>query len=351
MAAAIALLPMTQQDSLAITPSALQEAPHRTSATSRSGYHSPREILSWLPRNATPAQQDSAIRAHYRFPEIDWTRQPNPLRTPQLQADTAGHFSLQRPMYHAKSLVQPDSVYRPEYAVYRHGVAGDPIPYTIAGDNLVTSILLGCFVLAAVAVAESGNFIQRQIKNFFHTQREGTTVITETSSELRFQVFLLMQAALLFALIFFFYSKVLPGDASSLPQYAIICIFTGINLAYFALKAIVYSLVGWVFFDKKKNEQWNKAALFLTATEGMALFPVVMLHAYFGFSIDTTVFCTVSIIILTKLLALYKTHLIFFKRNGAFLQSFLYFCTFETMPLGALWGVLVFTDNYLKVNF
>lgn len=342
---------MTQQDSLATTAPATAEAPSTASATHRGGHHTPREILSWLPRNATPEQQDSAIRANYAFPDIDWTREPNPLRTPQLRADSTSAFALDRPMYHGKSLVQPDSVYRPEYAVYRQGVAGDPIPYSIAGDNLITSILLGCFILAAVAVAESGNFIQRQVKNFFHTQREGTTVITETSNELRFQAFLLVQAALLFALVFFFYSKSLPGNGTGLPQYAVIGVFTGINVAYCALKAMVYALVGWVFFDKKKNEQWSKAYLFLNATEGMVLFPIVMLHAYFSLSIEATVVCTVSIIILSKLLALYKTYAIFFRRNGAILQSFLYFCAFEAMPLGALWGVLVFTDNYLKVNF
>jgi len=296
----------------------------RASATHRGGYHSPREILSWLPRNATPEQQDSAIRANYNFPDVDWSSRSNPLRTPQLSADSTARFDPQKPMYHGKSLVQPDSVYRPEYAVYRQGVAGDPIPYNIAGDNLITSILLGCFVLAAVSVAESGNFIQRQIKNFFHTQREGITIITETSNELRFQVFLLVQAALLFALIFFFYTKTLPGDTSGLPQYTIIGIFTAINMAYLALKAIAYALVGWVFFDKKKNEQWSKSSLFLNATEGMALFPIVMLHAYFNFSIETTVFYTLFIIILTKILSLYKTYVIFFKRNGAFIQSFLY---------------------------
>lgn len=341
---------MTQQDTLSVSTEAT--GAHTPAATRHtSGYHSPREILSWLPRTATPEQQDSAIRANYKFPEVDWSQRPNPMRTPQTQADSTDHFTLSRPMYHGRSMVQPDSVYRPEYAVYRQGVAGDPVPYTIAGDNLITSILLGCFILAAVSVAKSGNFIQRQIKNFFHVQREGTTVITETSSELRFQIFLLLQTSLLFALIFFFYTKTFVGETNTIPQYLVIGIYTGITTAYFLVKSILYAVADWVFFDWKKNEQWMKASLFLVSTEGIALFPIVMLLAYFNISIESTAIYTAVVVGVGKLLAFYKMYLIFFRKNAAVVQSFLYFCAFEIMPLGALWGVLLMTDNYLKVNF
>lgn len=342
---------MTQQDSLTLAPTPSVPAASHAAPAPSPGYHSPREILSRLPQNATPEQQDSAIRANYKFPQIDWSRRPNPMRTPQTHVDTSHKFSLKKPMYHSKSMVQPDSIYRPEYAVYRQGVAGDPVPYSIASDNLITSILLGCFILAMVSIAKSGNFIQRQFKNFFHTQREGTTIITETSSELRFQFFLLMQTALLLSLIFFFYTKTFVGESFSIPQYYIIGIYTGIITAYFMLKALLYLVVNWVFFDRKKNEQWMKSGLFLVSTEGIALFPVVMLLAYFNFPIDSTVIYTAFVIILAKLLSFYKTYLIFFRKNTAFVQSFLYFCAFEMMPLGVLWGVLVLTDNYLKVNF
>ncbi|WP_276909498.1 DUF4271 domain-containing protein [Hallella colorans] len=342
---------MTQQDTLSTAQTAPQETASQVSAHVYGGYHTPREIISWLPRTATPWQQDSAIRAHYQFQKIDWTKRPNPMRTPQTRADAVSGFSLRKPMYHNKSLVQPDSIYRPEYAVYHQGVSGDPVPYNIANDNLITSILLGCFILTAVSIAESGHFIQRQFKNFFRIQREGTTVITETGNEWRFQLFLVLQACLLLALIFFFYTKTLTNGVSTLPHYLVIGIYTGIIATYFIVKNLLYTLTGWVFFDKKKNEQWTKSHLFLIAFEGIALFPVVMLLAYFNFSIESTVVYTIFVIILAKVLSLYKIFNIFFKKNADFMQSFLYFCALEIMPLGILWAVLVFMDYYFKVNF
>ncbi|EFA45171.1 hypothetical protein HMPREF0645_0398 [Hallella bergensis DSM 17361] len=342
---------MTQQDSLSTSPTATAEAPIKASAHSRSGYHTPHEIISRLPATATPWQQDSILRANYKFPKVDWSSRANPMKTPLGKADKVLTADLAKPMYHGKSLVQPDSTYIPEHVVYHQGVAGDPIPYNIANDNLITSILLGCFILAAVSIAQTGNFIQRHFKNFFRTPSEGTTVITETGNELHFQYFLLLQTSLLFALVFFFYSKTMGNGTTGLPQYLVIGIYTGIIIAYILTKALFYNLVGWVFFDRKKNEQWTKSGLFLTATEGVVLFPIVMLHAYFNFSIETTAIYTIIVIILAKVLALYKTYIIFFEKNTDFVQSFLYFCTLEVVPLGVLWGVLVFMDDYLKVNF
>lgn len=156
-------------------------------------------------------------------------------------------------MYYSRSLVQPDSIYRPEYTSNRPGVAGDPVPYTIAGDSLTTSILLACFILATIAIAKSGNFLQRQLKNFFRVQREGTTVITETSAELRFQFFLVAQTCLLAAIIVFFFSQSFVGESFAIAHYQIIALFTGEFAAYLIAKALLYTIVNWVFFDKKKR--------------------------------------------------------------------------------------------------
>ena len=315
------------------------------------GYHSPAEIIDRLPDTATPWQQDSAIRANYNFQKIDWNRRQNPMRTPTTRADGIGTFSLRKAMYYSPSMVQPDSTYRPECAAYRHGVAGDPVPYSIAGDNLITSILLVCFIIAAVAIAQSGNFLQRQLKNFFFSQREGTTSITETGEELRFQFFLILQTCLLSAIIFFYYSRAANGEAFSFAHYQTLSIFTISIAAYFVAKHLLYAMVNWVFFDKKKNEQWVKALLFLSSAEGILLFPDVMLLSYFGLSIQHAVIYALSVIIIIKLLSFYKAYLIFFKHNGLFLQSFLYFCALELMPLGVLWGAMVTMDTYLKQIF
>lgn len=328
------------------------EAPSTSTAPSHhNGYHSPAQILSWLPETATPWQQDSAIRANYKFVEKDWLHMHNPMRTPTTKADPKISGNLTKPLYHSHSLVQPDSVYRPEYAVYRRGVAGDPVPYTIAGDSLVTSVLLFCFVIATITIAQAGHFLERQLKNFFRTQREGTTVITETSNEMRFQLFLVAQTCMLLALILFIYSHDFARESFAIAHYQMLGLFTAINMAYFVVKFLLYSIVDWVFFDRKKNIQWMKSFLFIISTEGILLFPIVLLFAFFHISVSSAVIYTLFVVLAAKILSFYKTYIIFFAKETAILQSFLYFCALELMPLGMLYGIMTAASGYLKTIF
>lgn len=341
---------ISEQDSAQV--STATEAAHQHAAqTPHSGWHSPAQILSWLPKTATPWQQDSAIRANFKFVEKDWLHMPNPMRTPTTKADPKITGNFTKPLYHTHSLVQPDSIYRPEYAVYRRGVAGDPVPYTIAGDSIITSVLLFCFIIASIAIAQARHFLERQLKSFFRPPREGTTVITETSNEMRFQFFLVAQTCLVLALILFISSRSMAQESLSIVHYQALGFFTGIFAAYLLVKFLLYSIVDWVFFDKKKNIQWMKAFLFIIATEGILLFPIVLLLAYFHLSVSSASIYTLSVILIAKLLAFYKIYTIFFKHNTAILQSFLYFCALEVMPLGILWGVLMMTGSYLTTIF
>ena len=310
----------------------------------------PRQVLSWLPKNATPAQQDSMIRAHIKPSKINWSTMPDTLHLPG-QSPGKSFRDVSLPQYYRESFFSKDSLFHPELRGGRQGVAGDPVPYTVSGDNFVTSLLLLCFVLACVAFAQSRQFIIRQARNFFHAPRFGTTEITETSTELRFQLFLVLQTCLLVSIGYFLYSRASISDTFTIEQYQVISIYAGIVGTYFLLKAMLYSFIGWVFFDKKKNGQWMKAYLFLVSCEGVLLFPVIMLMTYFDLSLDAAMIYALVVIGLVKILSFYKIYIIFFRRNGAFLQIFLYFCALEMVPFAVLIGGLVLMSHYLKINF
>ncbi|MBD9300136.1 MAG: DUF4271 domain-containing protein [Prevotella sp.] len=338
---------MQQADSVII------EAPEAEMAQEPLKYKkelTPKEVLKWLPKNATPAQQDSMIQAHIKPSEIHWSNMPDTLHLPGHQPGKS-FLDVSLPQYYRESFFSKDSLFHPELKGGRLGVAGDPIPYTVAGDDFVTALLLFCFLIASIAFTKSRQFIIRQAKTFFRTPSYGTTVITETSSELRFQFFLCLQTCLLIAIGFFLYSRASVGDTFTIDQYQVISIYAGYVGVYFLLKALLYSIVGWVFFDRKKNEQWMKSYLFLVSSEGVLLLPAILLMTYFGFSLESAMIYTLVVVGITKILSFYKCFIIFFKRNGTFLQIFLYFCALEVVPLFALSGGLVLISHYLKINF
>ena len=311
----------------------------------------PAQVLKWLPDDATPEQQDSAIQANIKPSDITWSQQPDTLHLPG-QSKGRSWRDVSLPKYYRESYFTGKMWFDPDYFGGRPGVAGDPVPYSIASDNVITMLLLGCFVLAMLAFAKSQRFILRQIKGFFRPPvSENMTAITETSGEFRFQFFLVLQSCLLMALVYFFHVQISVTDTFVIDQYQVIGVYAAIILGYVLAKGAAFWLTGWVFFDRRRNEFWMKSFLFLLAMEGVCLFPIVMLQAYFEMPVQTTLVSTAVVLILFKLLALYKSYIIFFRHSGNSLQIFLYFCTLEAIPVAALLGVLAMTTGMLKVDY
>lgn len=341
---------MTQQPDTLLKntlPTAASEQP----MGSQSGQLTPKMVLSWLPKDATPAQQDSAIQHHIKPAEIHWSSQPDTLHLPGYPKPVKFGEDIHFLHKYSESFFAKDSLYHPELPWGRQGVAGTPIPYTIASDNFFVSILLGCFILIVMAFSQSRSFILRQAKNFFYVVKGSTTTITETSTEIRFQMVSVLQTALMLALSYFFYTRTHIGETFMVDTYQVIAIYLGVFVAYFAIKSILYAAVNWVFFDKKKNGQWQKSFLFVSAMEGVVLFPMIMLQTFFELPLQTTPYFTLFVVILARLLALFKAHIVFFKDRQFYLQIILYFCGLELIPLLALWGVLATINSYLKIIF
>ena len=339
---------MLQQDSIAQPSAAVQGG---DSVVVQHRPLTPAQVLSWLPRDATPAQQDSAIQSRFKPSEIHWSEHPDTLHLP-------GHppgvdlMNAELPQYYREGYFSKDSMFHPEIQGGRVGVAGDPVPYRVHNDNVITSLLLACFLISVIAFASARHFMIRETKNFFYIPREERTDFSETSNELRFQVFLVGITCLLIALLFYFYTLHHIGDTFVLrSQYTLIAIFLGITIIYFLLKAGLYTFVNHVFFDGKRNQQWMRSLLFISSVEGVLLFPSVLLGGYFELDIEKVTLYVILVLVFVKILTIYKCYSIFFRRNVVRLQIILYFCTLEIVPLLAFWGVLVMTANNLKINF
>mgnify|MGYP000006423531 FL=1 len=313
----------------------------------------PYKVLHELPKDATPAQQDSALQTVYS--NNTYTKKATPIDSLSLLNRCNVKNNLEKvelPQYYKQNFFSTDSLWHPELNGGRYGIAGDPVPYTIREDNMITALLIGCFVLAFVALSKSRWFIMRQAKSFFRVQRSGTTEMTETTNEFRFQFFLVALTCLLLSLVAFFYAQEYNSDTFLVSsQYQLIAMFFGVFAGYFSLKALLYSFVNWVFFERRQNGQWMRSYLFTTAVEGVLMFPMVISQAYFGLSVKNTIIYVAAVVFLTRLLSLYKSFLIFFRQKGGFVQIILYFCALEMVPLLILCGVLAVLINYLNINF
>lgn len=229
-------------------------------------------------------------------------------------------------------------------------MAGIPIPYTMRADNIITLILLLCFIISVVSMANSWSFVVRQAKALAREPKEGTTVVSETGAEVRFQLYLVVQTALLFAIIIYYYAIEAQGDKMLSPAYEFVGACFLLIFLMTGMRALFYTGVNNLFFDAKRNMQFLRSLLFVTAMEGVAMYPAVLLLVYFDIDSQGIVFYIGFVLVLVKMITIYKCWTIFFGRRGDFLQIFLYFCTLEIVPLSILAGLLALTGNYLTVN-
>ena len=111
---------MQQADSVII------EAPEAEMAQEPLKYKkelTPKEVLKWLPKNATPAQQDSMIQAHIKPSEIHWSNMPDTLHLPGHQPGKS-FLDVSLPQYYRESFFSKDSLFHPELK------GGRPVSYT-----------------------------------------------------------------------------------------------------------------------------------------------------------------------------------------------------------------------------
>ena len=310
----------------------------------------PAQVLSWLPRSATPAQQDSAIQAHFKPSEIRWSNRPDTLHLP---GHDRGHnmLDVNIPQYYREGFFSKDTLFHPELPGGRYGVAGDPRPYTVHADNVLTGMLLSSFLLSVVAFVFVKDFMLRHLKFLVYGSR-AVTDQKDTGLELQFEIFLNLLAALLLSLLYYFYTLHYIGETFILSsQYYLIGINFLIFVVYYLLRMLLYTMVNNVFFDGKKNGQWIHTLMFIACVECVLFFPIVMMVSYSNISVENIELYFVIALVFVKLLTIYQSYNIFFRTNVVKLQIILYFCALEIVPLLILWGVLDLTANSLKINF
>ena len=311
----------------------------------------PYQVLRLLPKDATPAQQDSAIQAWLGHREIRYSEQPDTLHLPG-EGIPKDLKAVSLPQYYRENFFSNDTLYHEELSAQDYfGMSGDPVPYSYANDNLVTSLLIIGFLLIAFAFSRMSNFIVGQAKNFIHPSQNRLT-LSETSSEIYMQVVLTFLACIVYALLYYLYAtEYLAKTYVTTSEYVLLGIFLVVFVGYFLMRFGLYTMVNNLFFDSSRNKKFLTSLLYLSSIEGLLLYPALALLAFMHLPAQNAIWYCLTVVILVKILTFYKSFTIFFKQNDLFLQIILYFCALEMVPLFTLWGGLSVIVDILKINF
>ena len=339
---------MSSQDSIIFNlPAAFSNLDSAARISARP--QTPYQVLRLLPKDATPAQQDSAIQAWLEPVEIRYSERPDTLHLPgeDVPRDLT---EVNLPLYYRENFFSNNKMYHEELSGQGYGVAGDPVPEILSNDDVVTGLLIVCFLFIAFTLSRISGFITNQLKNFFYPQRIDRD-ITETGNEMKFQFVFVGLTCLVYGLLYYLYVKAYIADTFTLSSdYAILGIIIGTFIVYFICRFALYHGINLLFFDSRRNTKFLTSLLFITSMEGAIMFPILLLLTYLHFSPVYAAIYVAFVLFLVKIMTFYKSYVTFFKQKGAFLQNILYFCALEIVPLLALWGGLAVIVDIFKIK-
>ncbi len=264
----------------------------------------------------------------------------------------AGADGADTVLYYRKNFFTESAPYPVDRDAARQGVPGDPVPYSIATDNFMTSLLVLFLIATIVVVSARSRFLLAQTRLFFYRRRGGSGDEGQPGpGEMRGMWFLAVQTCVMYAMIYFMYLRVYVAGTFTIEQYELIGVLFAIFAAFFLLKAWTTSFVNWTFFDSESRREFASSAFFLLGAEGLFLMPAVYVQAYFGLSFEKSVFYIFLVLILFRLLTIYKQKQIFFRQKVSLLGFCLYLCTLEIAPFFMVWNVLAVISGNLKIIF
>lgn len=236
--------------------------------------------------------------------------------------------------------------------VASNGIQGEPLPYLLRSDWLVTSILFICFFLFSYVLKNGKKFILFQIKDLFQHKTRASLFDDTPSSNERYTLCLICITVILCALCLYdFQADSDRTQTGTIPHPLLLSVNTLLILLYVVLKCAVYHFVNWIFFDIERRKMWMKTYFSLIGSCSFLLFPLVLFIIYFNPDYRTSVFSELCIIFIVETLLFYKCIRIFFNQIQGFLHLILYFCTLEIVPLFLLWKGIAYINKILILNF
>lgn len=312
----------------------------------------PYQVLRTLPKDATPAQQDSAIQAVLGGKtEIRYSERPDTLHLPgQPVGKSVTEVSV--PQYYNETFFKNNNLFHPEIEARRLGIAGDPKPYTQSNDNGITAMIIFFILGTILAVSHLRHFIAVQVKEFFAPIREHELRQFETSGERLLQIGSVIMTGIMLSLLFFNYTQAYISDTFTVEsEKLVMTIFTAETLGVIMFKYLLTKWVNNTFFPHCDIAKWEDSKLFLHALLGIGILPFFLLNVYWNLSSIITLVIVGIVYFLYVILLFYKGFGIFFRKNIVKLQIFLYLCTIEIFPTAFLWAILTQTAKNLTITY
>lgn len=210
-----------------------------------------------------------------------------------------------------------------------YGVRGEPLPYDVASDDVLTALLLGC-LLTVLLVAR-------------HWQTAAGRVA------------MVVVTCLILAVLCYLRIESEGTQLLFTSRHTVLWVAAGATAAYFVAKAVVQAAVNGVFFSAGQCRRWMTDYWQTVAGMGLALLPLaaapVLIPALTATGARVSTGYVLAAVVAAKIWSTWRAWGIFFKGSGSRWQIILYLCALEMTPALLLAGAMAMTLDCLKLNY
>ena len=128
-------------------------------------------------------------------------------------------------------------------------------------------------------------------------------------------------------------------------------IYIGVSLLYLFFKWLLYSALGWIFFNNGKVTIWFESYSTLLYYLGFSLFLLSLFVVFFNLNLNITLIIAAILAIFLKILIFYKWLKLFCDDLRGVLLLILYFCALEIAPCLMWYRGLVHLNDLLIIKF
>ena len=219
-------------------------------------------------------------------------------------------------------------------------------------DYIVVGMAVMFFILAAI-LYRSRNVLWHRLRDFFTTKRTYTEDDEKDISDEAIHVFLLISISSICLSCIFFDDRIALSSflsVTGIPYWLFGAGFVAC-MVFIYLKAWLYSMVNWIFFDSDSSQKWIVGYMLLTALTAFLFYPLVLLDVFAHLSHEIVIRGAILVVVLYELLLFYKLIANFRVKKYGYMLIFLYFCSVELLPTLVFGHLAVwFSDNYIVNN-
>ena len=229
---------------------------------------------------------------------------------------------------------------------------GEPIPYMLQTDWMVTCLILLSFIAMSWSVKNGKNYLSSHFKSFFVDKKRSSLFDTTSNVGIQYLFILGIVSCVMGGLYIYSYeTSTLPHLTTHIPHYFLLFSYIGSIILITLFKLVGYSFINWIFFDKSRNQEWMIAYFDLIIFMSFLLFPIVLSIVYLGMDTEQSQLIILFVLILCKILLFYKCIRNFYIRIYGFFHIILYFCALEILPDLLLINWIDYLNSNLIIKF